>query len=156
MSNIELVRQSKRITDLFSKTSAASTTDPELQAHWARYLCILISGFLENSIELLYSEYSKKTSSPPVYRYVTKQLDRVTNPNEDVIVQIAGSFDNDWRVKLQDFLDSDGRKEAINGIVYTRNQIAHGRDTGISIVILKGYFTKAVAVIDFIEKQLGI
>ena len=156
MSNIELVRQSKKISDLLAKTSAASVTDPELQAHWARYICILVSGFLENSIELLYAEYARKTSGPAVYRYVSKQLGWVTNPNEEAILQIAGSFNNDWRIELVTFLDSDGRKEAINGIINTRNQIAHGRDTGISIVILRDYFAKAVSVVDFIEKQLGV
>ena len=40
--------------------------------------------------------------------------------------------------------------------INTRNQIAHGRDTGISIVILRDYFAKAVSVVDFIEKQLGV
>lgn len=155
MKQLALERQSRRIRDLFAKTSMATDTDPELQAHWARYLCILVSGFIENSIELLYSEYARRTSDPAVHRYVSRQLGWVTNPNEQAILQIAGSFSNDWQLELQAYLDSDGRKEAINGIINTRNQIAHGRDTGISIVILKEYFTKAISVIDFIETQLG-
>lgn len=156
MKHHDLDRQSKRIRELFESASAASASDPELQAHWARYLCILISGLLENAIELIYAEFARRTSDPAVSRFVSKQLGRVNNPNDEVFLKTAGSFKDSWRIDLEAYLDTDGRKEAINGIVNTRNQIAHGGDTGISIVILRDYFKKSLSVIEFVEKQVGI
>jgi hypothetical protein len=156
MRHLELVRQSRRISELFAKTSVASTEDLELQAHWAKYLCILISGLLENSVELLYSEYTRQTSDPAVHRFVTKQLERVLNPNDEALLKVAGSFRKDWRDELEAFMEVDGRKEAINGIINTRNQVAHGRDSGISLVNLKDYYRRVISVVDFIEAQLGI
>ena len=46
MKNIEVIRYQQRLDDLFKKI-VAFAEDIELQSHWARYLCILVSGFLE-------------------------------------------------------------------------------------------------------------
>jgi hypothetical protein len=47
MTLVEVTRQKQRIDDLFK---LSNDLPGEVQAHWSRYLCILIAGFLEISV----------------------------------------------------------------------------------------------------------
>lgn len=153
MRNAELNRQTKRIRELFSRTSGAVGTDDELRAHWAKYLCVLSAGLLENAIRVLYSDFVSNASSVPVAKYANRSLGRVMNPNPSKFLEVAGAFKEAWRIDLDKFLNYDGRSDAIEAVMNARHQIAHGKDTGMSVVRLQGYFTKIVEVIEFIEKQ---
>jgi hypothetical protein len=42
----EIDAQRKRLDAPFEKTRELSS-DPELLSHWAKYLCVLVCGFLE-------------------------------------------------------------------------------------------------------------
>ena len=57
MENQELSRQLQRLNYLFKQTNAATRDDFELRAHWAKYLCVLSAGFLENAISLIYGDF---------------------------------------------------------------------------------------------------
>jgi hypothetical protein len=46
-----------------------------------------------------------------------------------------------------------GRKEAIDSIMANRHAIAHGRDSGITVVRVVSYLDKCVEIIEFIEAQ---
>ncbi|NJO84423.1 MAG: hypothetical protein HC828_17695 [Blastochloris sp.] len=71
--------QKDRLDNLFKKASAMD--DAEMQAHFARYLCVLVSGFLENAIREIYSTYARGQSSPYAANYVNAQLKHPGNPN---------------------------------------------------------------------------
>lgn len=149
MNNFEVRRYKQRLDNLFKQISAYSG-DFELQSHWARYLCILVSGFIETSIRAIYGEYSRQRSEAKIANYVISRLTRFTNPNMEDILVLAGSFSPDWRDKLVK-ATTEEQKDAINSIVANRNRIAHGVDVGISYVTVKDYYENVVKVIDLIE-----
>ena len=62
MKNASLVRQLQRLNWLIDNTRRASGDQLELQAHWGRYLCVLVAGFLENAIGEIYSEYARRAA----------------------------------------------------------------------------------------------
>lgn len=152
MPNIEVMRYRQRLDALFSRVSALSH-DLELQAHWSRYLCILTSGFIEESVRILLSEYVQKRSDATISRYVNAQLDGFQNPKAGKILELLRVFDTDWAESVERFL-GDERKDAIDSIVNNRHQIAHGRNVGISYVTIKNYYDKAVEAVEFIEQML--
>ena len=65
-------------------------------------------------------------------------------------------FNKDWEEDLRNCLESDGKKEAIDAIMANRHQIAHGKDSGITLVRVKEYLEKCVMVVEFIEMQCDI
>jgi hypothetical protein len=136
----------------FSRVSALSH-DLELQAHWARYLCVLTSGFIEESVRILLSEYVQKRADATISRYVNAQLDGFQNPKAGRILDLLRAFDIAWAESAEQFL-GDERKDAIDSIVNNRHQIAHGRNVGISYVTIRNYYEKAVESVDFIEQML--
>ncbi len=93
MKNHETVQAKDRLDYLFSRVNEFSE-DLELQSHWARYLCVRVSGFIETSIRSILSEYAKKTSAPSVANYVENRLNSFQSPNMERILQLLGAFNS--------------------------------------------------------------
>ena len=117
--------------------------------------CLLCAGFLENIIFELYGDYVRRTSSKPVADYAISALAKVQNPNAQRFFETAHKFRADWGVDLNSYMNSDGRREAINSIMKNRHEIAHGRNSGITIVQIRNYLDKAIEVAEFIENQIN-
>lgn len=156
MKIISLVRQKQRIEWLINQAKTFDGDQLELQSHWARYLCVLVAGFLENAISEVYSSYVKKCSNEQVANYVEAVLGRIQNPKAQKFLETARSFNRDWELSLNDYIEQNGRKDAIDSVMTNRHLIAHGKDSGITLARLDQYFKKGVEVIDYIEGQCGI
>ena len=150
----ELQRQRNQLDNLFKKVSILHY-DLELQSHFARYLCILVSGFLENAIIAIYSTYAHNKATPYVANYVTTQLERRQNPNMERILQISGAFNPQWRQDIEHNMSQEV-KDSIDSIVNIRNQIAHGIYTGITYMTIKNYYDNAIKLIDFLRQQCNV
>ena len=153
MNNLEAVRYKQRLDNLFKQISAFSG-NIELQSQWAGYLCILVSGFLETSICAIYGEFARKTASPYVANYVKYELDSFQNPKMGKILELTRAFNPLWAGKLA--TATEGKlSEAVDSVVANRNQIAHGRDVGITYLRIKNYYEGVVEVVNLIEGMCG-
>ena len=153
MENQELTRQLQKLRSLIRKIAEASVQDFELQAHWGRYLCVLVAGFLENAIAEIYTDFVNSAASEPVASFASLTLGRIQNPNSQRFVDTARSFKQSWAEDLEKFLMEQGRKEAIDSIIANRHAIAHGRDSGITVVRVIQFLDRCVEVMEFIEDQ---
>jgi hypothetical protein len=157
MRTPEVERQRARLTSLIARVGhTVPLKDIEMQAHWARYLCILVAGFLEVSLRLLFSAYARHSASPRVHRYVESRLKSLQNPKAETVEQLAGQFDPGWQTAIKLFLEAKGRKDAIDSIMANRHLIAHGRDSGITTANVNRYFLLIVEVLEELEGQLGL
>lgn len=165
MRNVEAVRYKQRLDNLFVQISvfsdervrrllaeiSASSDQIEMQSHWARYLCVLVSGFIETAVRAIYTEYANSKAAPYVANYASSRLEKLTNINMEDILVLAGSFNSRWRDKLE--RETDGElKDAVDTIVANRNRIAHGENVGITFNRIKTYYDKALKVVDIVEK----
>lgn len=146
-----LLSEKQRLDSLFDRISTLPIDD-EIHAHWSRYLCVLISGFIENAMRILLTEYTKNKSHPNVSNYVSKQIKGITNLNNEKILQLLGSFDSEWRNVIEQKI-TDAQKDAIDSIVANRHNIVHGRSVGITVPRVKNYYHRILAVIDAIESD---
>jgi hypothetical protein len=153
MKNRELTRQIQIIQSLFKRTKHACGNDIEMQAHWAKYLCVLCAGFLENALIEVYSEFCNKAASEAVANFAGRSLQKIQNPKTSRFIEISAYFNNSWSEKLREFVDEYGRREAIDSIMANRHLVAHGKKSDITVARLRDYITKALEVIEFIENQ---
>lgn len=150
MKNIEIVRYQQRLDALFEKVRDIS--DLELQSHWARYLCILVSGYLETSVRAIYGEYTSKRADKNVANYVSSRLGSFQSPKMGNILELTRAFSRQWAEELE--VATEGElKGSVDSIVANRHNIAHGQDVGISYVTIREYYQNAVKVIELIEDQ---
>lgn len=158
MKSVELNRQASALRHLIKRIGHDPSTRPlEMQGHWARYVCVLTSGYVENTVRDIYGQYVRKNSySAAVIKYTVKQIDGVQNPRSERLVKIASTFDQSWGRDLQTYLDQEYRSEAINSIMSNRHLIAHGRSSNITAGQISIYLGKAFEVGEFMEMQCGL
>jgi len=155
MLNRELSRQLQRLQDLIKKADEACDGNLELQAHWAKYICVLSAGFLENAIKEVYTDFAQKQVSQPIANFVASKLSPIRSPKATLFLETSVAFNAIWKGELETYLNDDGRREAIDSIMSHRHLIAHGKyfNSGISLAQVKEYIRKAVEVVEFIEQQ---
>ncbi len=139
----------KRVLDESFKRVAKIDNDSELQADFARYLCVLVSGFIEKSVVELILEHTRHRANPSVLRFVEYRTRQFTNVNAQRLEELLGAFDPEWRSDLKKFL-VDERKDALDSIVSLRNTISHGQSVGVTFVRVKEYYEHVQSVIDHV------
>lgn len=144
----EVARLRQRL-ELTLARAPLAISDIEVQSDFAKYFCVLVSGFLENALVALILDYAERRSAPEVTMFVERQLEFWTNPNTEKIAQLLGEFSREWRVKAELFL-IDERKAAVNSLVALRHKIAHGESVGTSLSQVKSYYATVIEVVDFV------
>lgn len=137
-----------RLDALFQLVSRQKTTTPgdlaqeddlaELLAHNSRYLCILVSGFAEQSFKALILEYAEHSLSKGVFDHVTEMLTRKSGLNYERIKSNIKTLDPSW----WDDLSKNFVKElqAIGSVASHRNNLAHGSESNITFREIQAYF----------------
>jgi hypothetical protein len=150
MKQVEVFRRKQQLEHLFKQVRTLSHDD-ELLAHWSKYLCVLVCGFLEVSVVEIYSEFARNKSQVSVANYVQRQLRGFQNPKMEKILSLAGSFNSSWRDALEKATVGE-LKDAVDSIVNNRNNIAHGKNSDITFGRVKEYFGRAVKVVGMLEE----
>lgn len=155
------IRYRKRIEFLLSSPTINQeygNVSPETLAHWAKYVCVLVSGYMEQSIKEILLTHSNEKAAPSISRYVENSWPNSKNMKCDSIGEILGHFDIRWKSNFETWLAEDEqRKQCINNIVTWRNSIAHGNEsntTGVTINSVSNCFKCACALIAFIENTV--
>lgn len=125
--------------------------DEEIAAHLSRYLCVLVSGYIEVSVREIVYTYAQNKSHEYVANFVQSNLKRLRNPKMENILQLVGSFSQTWRDSIQKSVEGE-LKDAVDSVVSNRNQIAHGGDVGITYGQINYYYNKSVEVIKLLER----
>lgn len=147
--SVEVDRLRKRLYAQLGRVSSFSG-EAELMSDYAKYLCVLVSGFLECAIYEILMNYIKAKASPGVVHYVESQLSRFTNPTAEKICGLLGAFDSQWRLAIEAYL-VDEKKEAVNSLVGLRHKIAHGESVGTTFSQVERYCKEVDKLVDEIE-----
>ena len=145
-------RNRAEVQAVFERAAGADVTI-EVRSDLARHLCVLLSGFVEQSVADLLSEFAHRVGSPVLQRYVENSLRRVTNINKERLLQLLGSFDPDWRTEYDAFV-VDEREAALNSVVALRNGIAHGGLSTLSLGRMSEYWSGIQKIVEHLEDKL--
>jgi hypothetical protein len=151
MKPILIYRGQQKLDGLFKKVGNLGD-DLELQSHWAKYLCILVSGWIETSIRTIYIQYARKQSPEFIGNFIEYTLGDFQNPKMTKILELARSFNPDWEERLRKETDGE-RKDAIDSIVNNRHRVAHGEPSDITYARIATYYKKAIEVVDLVSAQ---
>ena len=153
MSNQTVFRHKQRLDHVFELADNIADDEHELSGHFARYLCVLASGFIEVSVRAIFEDYARRCSHSNVSSFVNKKLERHhRNLKWNKILDLVGEFSLDWRRRLEECIDSE-LQSGVDSIVNDRNQIAHGGDSGISYGRVRQYYESAVEVVKLIDEE---
>ena len=133
---------------------ASRTTDEELRAELARYLCILVSSLVEERCRERAATYTEVRSAPEIRRFVRTHLKRFRSPSSGNIRDFFSGFDpvkaNSWYEEL-----ADEQRDALDSIAANRNQLAHGVSMGLSLGMLTAYASRARDAMRKLDQQFS-
>ena len=153
MNNTAVLRHKQRLDSTF-KAAAKLNSDSELQSHWGKYCCVLASGFVEESVRTLISNYAAVRSHSKLHRFIGSDLKRFQNADMEKILNLLDRFDPSIKDTFEKQLD-DKDSSAVTSLVSVRHSIAHGGASGISLSTVSNYYSSAITVIETLEKVLS-
>jgi len=142
-------RSRSRLNATFQRIDSIQEDQLEARADFARYLCVLLSGFLEKAIAELLLHHIRQHSGVAIQRYMRIALERFQNPSVGRITFLFEKFSQEWGDDLRAFL-VDERAAAIGSVVKERNRIAHGENSDISYVRVERYRQQIDVVVDHV------
>ena len=145
----------QRLESAFSRAEEAirnSGWDAALQSDLAKYLCVLLSGFVEATIEDIVVDYAIARGDQRLVKAVRGIADRFQNPKPGTLLDFLAAFDVEWRHRLEHFFSEEiSRQDALLSVVDNRNRIAHGEDSGVSFYKLRDWQKTIFETVDFVE-----
>ena len=142
----------KRVFEIESRLdkvfcSTGKITDDEIKSHLSRYLCVLTSGYIEESFKIIIQEYVKKRANLNISNYIISSSKQITNLNSEKIGVILNYFNSGWKDNFETEITEE-EKDAINSVLANRNLIAHGNNVGVSFVNVSTWYkyTKSVVL----------
>lgn len=114
--------------------------DSELLANYARYFCVLLAGFAEQSLKELLSEHARTRSSSGVHRHVEISVNKIWGINRAKLQALLDSFDEAWYATLCE--THEEHLEALHSVGKLRDSISHGSDSGVTMTTIIGYSEK--------------
>jgi hypothetical protein len=144
--------QKQKIDYIFAKVESVSIDD-EMMSYLVKYLCVVVSGFIETSVREIYSDYAQNKAHKYVANYVATKLKRFSSPKIKNILGLAACFSQNWRDELEKAVNEKDIRFAIDGLVDDRHHIAHGEDVGVTFGHIREYYAKAIDLVKLIEQQ---
>jgi len=142
-----------RLKAAFARARGLQVSDNEVLSDFARYLCVLVCGFIETAVAELAIEHCRTRSQKTVLNFSISQLDRIQNLNTEKLSQLLRSFDTKWAIDLSEFMEG-ARKEALDSVLGLRNQIAHGESVSLSLARITQYYEKIDEVLVHVENLM--
>jgi hypothetical protein len=123
----------------------------EIQSDFARYLCVLVAGFMEQATQELALAWVRRQSSASIQRYAGRQLDRLQNVNGAKLLNTVGSFSEAWMKELEaDFADA---LTTLSGLMANRHLIAHGGTVNITYSRVNEAFDMVKLLVEFLKER---
>ena len=149
MKNPKLLAEKKIVDDLFKQINSF-TGDPFIKSLLTYYLCVRVSGFLENSVRTIFLDYSIPMSRGNVPTYISNKLKKFPNPTWSAIIELATDYNKLWADNLKKTI-KPSVPSALDSINVNRNAIAHGSTSSITIGDLTSYYNDVLILIDELE-----
>jgi hypothetical protein len=144
----EVNRLKQRLDATFKRVKGVGQ-DAELQADFSKYLCVLVSGYLEKAVFTLVVDHARKVGAPSLQRFVHQRTKNFANAKSQKLINLLGDFDQGWRISLEGILVDD-LKDAVDSVVNLRNTIAHGDSVGVTYQTVVDYYLRVQNVVDHI------
>ena len=138
------------ISGVFSRVQNFSEM-PDVQADYARYLCVLITGYLEQTIVQIIVDYVDALGNKSLHQYVAETLRRPGNMRAKQILDLVGRFSDAWQSHLHHKL-TQRHRDAIGSLYASRNRIAHGDDVDLTYRQVQEYYKLILEAIRFVEE----
>lgn len=127
--------------------------DLVVQSVFSNHVVLLAAGFVEQSISIILTEYTRNRSQPQIVAYVGRNVARLNSLNCEKTERLLNSFDRSWWPRIQEVTRAQCF-EAVDSLKNLRDQIAHGRPNGTGFRTVSEYFTDAKGFVNGVSQVI--
>ncbi len=149
----EVQRLRKQLDELFLRGDELDEAS-ELAGDMHRYLCVRVSGFLEQSMVSLARACCENHGWGAGATFGLSWLERAPNMRSDELQRLVSRFDRTWGEELIEYLAVEERSARINALMGIRNDVAHGKNQGVSRRQVWEYYQLVSGVVDWAAERL--
>lgn len=131
--------------------TANDIEDEEIQAHFAKYLCVKTSGLFENFLKSQIGDFVDATSAKQIANHVKDKNKNFTNIDYKKLDGFLNSFSSEWWIEFERVLTPD-MKSSLNSIISNRNNIAHGNSDSITFGNMKNHYENMKKIIQLLDR----
>jgi hypothetical protein len=153
----------KHISDRFSEIATLisdgknwANFDRRLDAHLAAYVCVLLSGAIEDAIERMISIKMGALGDSETERYVIKVVGlRFRNPDWGAMNGLLGDFSDEYKLAWTSRFPAGSRvDESLRSINNIKNALAHTGSNSLYVTLLdvQSYFDDVLPAVDHLEQ----
>lgn len=104
------------------------SVDIPLQEDMHKYMCIRLSGYLEQLIFQAVCGYISSTTAGAARSFALSSFNKAPNLTPEALEKIMGRFGDAWKADIASFLDTDERRNSLGNLLAVRNKTAHGEN----------------------------
>ncbi|MBH0010120.1 HEPN domain-containing protein [Salinibacterium sp. SWN1162] len=132
----EVHSQQQKLNTVFALIDG-SDVGSEARSHYARYLCIRLAGFAEQSLKDLVSAHARNQSTASVHRFVEGRMGKLWGINQTKLKETLDSLNPEWWSVLVEKHPEE--VEALQSVGKLRDNISHGGNSGIGLAQVQQY-----------------
>lgn len=143
------------IAGLLQDAATWAKVDERLDAHFASYVCVILSGAIEDIVEKMFASRMSVLGDSEASSYVVKVIgERFRNPDWPAINGLLGEFSDEykmsWRTKFPPNGQLHGCLESINNI---KNALAHTGSNSLHVTLKDAqyYLNNAIEAMQHLE-----
>ncbi|MFD7213131.1 HEPN domain-containing protein [Streptomyces cyaneofuscatus] len=149
-AHMQIKRLKTSIEELYVRSDPRGIEDLEVASDLGRYLCVRVSGFLEQATQVILRDYCSRNSWGEVQAFAHSWLDRMPNLSADALIKLVKRFNNSWASELEEMLSKEERRASLNALIGIRNDVAHGKQQGMSRNQAWEYYELADEIVDWL------
>ena len=146
------------IATLISDAQNWASTDARLDAHFAAYVCVLLSGAIEAAVERIIALKVQALGDSETESYVIKVVgQRFRNPDWGAINGLLGDFSDAYKVSwASQFPNGSQTDESLRSINSVKNSLAHTGSTFLHVTLrdVQSYLNNVLPAINHLEQIL--
>ena len=146
--NLKVSNYINKLDSLFDL--AKDIDNDEVKGHFAKYLCVRISGLIEVYFKAQIGDYVERSSPKEVANCVNKQFNHFTNIRSDKIDELLKVFSSDWSDEFSSKMNEE-LSSSLNSIIGNRHLIAHGDSDNISMANVSIYYDNVKKILNILD-----
>lgn len=143
----------RQYLDALFRTVEDFKGEVEISSSLARYLCVLVAGYIETSLREIFMDYVQRTSSLNTANFVSARLEYMRSPFLENVLDLIRSFSENWHKAVKDAIRKAELGDYLDSIARDRNEIAHGAELDITYRQIAIYYQKAQEAVRIIETE---
>ena len=144
------------IATLMADAWTWANLDPRLGAHLAAYICVLLTGAVEDAVERTVTLRMGSLGDSEVESYVITVLaQRFRNPDWGAISGLLGEFSENYKRAWSTRFPHNGRvADSLRSILTIKNALAHTGSTSLYVTLqdVETYYHDVLPAVDELEQ----